>query len=150
MRMKVRVTGGERALEAIKAAREQARRLAGHGVEIGIHDEELALSALMAEFGSPSGRVPERPFFRPALPAIRRRARAIVAAHAARPEGVGRDTLEAIGEAGVEVLQDSIDRVTKPPLAPSTLRARKRRGSKSKKPLIDSGAMRKGLGHRVT
>ena len=150
VRMTARTDGGDVAAAAIRRARANARALNGHGVQAGIFEDarypdgtQTAAVAMAHEFGI---GVPERPFFRAALPAIVRRVRAIVADRGL--VDLDDATLEAIGQAAAEEIQRSAEALTSPPLSKSSM-ARRRRKGRPINPLLDTKTMQESVKHRV-
>ena len=150
VKVSARQTGGDVARAAIARARDNARAASSRKVAVGIFEDarypngtQVAAVAMAHEFGI---GVPERPFFRAALPAIFRRVRAIVADRGVLD--LDDATLDAIGAAAAEELQRSADRLSSPPLAASTRRARQRKGRRLN-PLIDTRRLVEAITHRV-
>lgn len=105
----------------------------------------VASVAATHEFGTSDGRIPERPFMRPALRAMARGLGNTLAS-GMRSNGLnlGRREAERIGEQAVGEIQESITAVNSPPLAPATVA---RKGSTN--PLVDTGEMRRQVGYEV-
>ena len=150
MRITSGQTGGDVARAAIARARGNARAASSRKVAVGIFPDArydngtpVAVAAMAAEFGIGA---PERPFFRAALPAIARRVRAIVAEHGV--VGLTDEVLETIGRAAAEELRRSAERLSSPPLAASTRRARQRKGRRTN-PLIDSRKLVEAITSRI-
>lgn len=104
----------------------------------------VALVAAVQEFGSEANNIPPRPFFR-----------LMVAEKSADwPEAMRKNlldtdydahkTLDRMGQGIKAQLQDSIQTLTDPPLAPATI---KRKGFAT--PLIDTGHMLSSVDYRV-
>ena len=150
MRITSGQTGGDVARAAIARARHNARAASSRKVAVGIFEDarydngtQVAAVAAAHEFGV---GVPERPFFRAALPAIARRVRQLVAEHGV--VGLTDEALEAIGRAAAEELRRSAEQLSSPPLAASTRRARQRKGRRTN-PLIDTRRLVESLTHRI-
>ena len=151
MRISSGQTGGDVARAAIARARDNARAASSRKVAVGIFEDsrypdgmQTAAVAMAHEFGL--GAVPERAFFRAALPAIVRRVRAIVADRGVLD--LNDATLDAIGAAAAEELRRSAEQLSSPPLAASTRRARQRKGRRLN-PLIDSRKLVEAITHRI-
>ena len=150
MRISSGQTGGDVARAAIARARHNARAASSRKVAVGIFEDarypdgtQVAAVAAAHEFGL---GVPERALFRQALPAIARRVREIVAEHGV--VGLTDEVLEATGQAAAEELRRSAERLSSPPLAASTRRARQRKGRRLN-PLIDSRKLAASIAHRI-
>ena len=151
MRITSGQTGGDVARAAIARARGNARAASSRKLSAGIYEDarydngtQVAAVAMAHEFGL--GAVPERAFFRAALPAIARRVRAIVADRGVLD--LNDATLDAIGQAAAEELRRSAERLSSPPLAASTRRARQRKGRRLN-PLIDTRRLVEAITHRI-
>lgn len=117
------------------------------GAAVGAHDEANAAKLAYAEFGTPIAPA------RPALSAATDRAQAAVFAAVARKVGAVLDGRSRAGEAIVqdvgadlaEQVRDEIGNNLPPPLADSTIAARRRRGNLSTRTLVDSGDMQAAI-----
>lgn len=152
IRVRARQTGGQKAAAAIRKAKPIHPRI---GVEVGFFDTStypesgvgVPQIAAIHEFGAPNNKmfgkyaapIPERPFFRQAMPAIRRKARQIAAGQTQiTPQIAG-----LIGAAAVGELQASIVRLKVPDLSPTTKEMKRRQRKKGPhNPLIDTGNLR--------
>lgn len=101
------------------------------------------------EYGTPT--IPPRPFMRLAVDANRGKWISEVrdAILDSPDAGSLQRRLSKVGGEIVEAIQDSIDAVTVPPLAKSTIRARAARGNGSQKPLVDTGKMRDSVAFKI-
>jgi hypothetical protein len=117
--------------------------------DIGALDEATATKLQRTEFGTLTARP------RPTLSAATdRNAGAINRAIDSRIKQVidtrramtGETLLGEVGEMLAEEVRDAIDNNTPPPLAASTLAARRKRGNFSARTLVDTGKMRLGIG----
>lgn len=104
----------------------------------------VAEVAAINEFGAPSRGQPPRPFFRLMVAEKRESWPAAVAANWKATGGDVEKTLDRMGQGIKGQLQDSIQSLRDPPLAPSTI---KRKGHD--KPLIDTGHMLNSVDYRV-
>lgn len=111
-----------------------------------------AVIGYLMETGSPAANIPERPHLQPG---ILDRKDEIVSTYKAGGRAVldGKTSADKvhhavglIAEAGVK---NKIADGEFAPLAPSTIAARKRRGRKSEKPLVDTGQYRNAITHVV-
>lgn len=124
---------------------------------VGALDEENARKLSLQEFGSaqdPAGPKGEHNVIRPTLSAatdrnanavqraVDRRIAAVVAGRSAQ---TGQDILADVAEDLAEEVRNEIDGDVPPPLAPSTLAARRRRGNSSERTLVDSGDMLRSI-----
>jgi hypothetical protein len=106
------------------------------------------------ENGEPAHNIPARPTLKPGIQnaqgEINRRLE--LAGHAAldgKPSSV-RAQLAAAGSAGAQSVKRMINSNVGPPLKPSTLAARKRRGVKRTNTLVDTGRMRNAVTYVVS
>lgn len=105
------------------------------------------------ENGAAEVGIPARPTMRPgiknAMPEIERRLKlAGQAALDGKPQSV-RNQMAAAGQAGASSVKRMINSNVGPPLKPSTLAARKRRGVKRTNTLVDTGQMRNAVTYVV-
>lgn len=115
---------------------------------VGALDPETALKLACAEFGTRKGE-PPRPTLSVATDrheaaahrAVAHRVGAVLDGHAAD----GKAILQKVAEDLAEVVQEQVDANTPPPLAASTLAARRRRGNTSERTLVDSGEMLRSI-----
>lgn len=124
---------------------------------VGALDEENARKLSLQEFGSargPDGTKGEHNVIRPSLSAATDRNQAAVFSAVQRgvqsvldgKKGVdGEDILQHVGDDLAEEVQQEIDNNVPPPLAPSTLAARRRRGNASDRTLVDTDEMRQAI-----
>lgn len=120
-------------------------RLSATAVVGTIDDEENATHLAYSEFGTRTA--PPRPTLSAATDRL---ARPINDAITRRLQGVidvsrtmtGEAILAEVGDMLADEVRDAIDGNTAPPLAPSTLAARRRRGNFSARTLVDTGKMR--------
>lgn len=137
--------------------------LANLRVMVGIPDdrterrdgEAISNAALLYvhENGAPEVGIPARPTLKPgvrdARVEIERRLRlAGTAALEGKPSSV-RAQFAAAGQAGASAVKAKINSNVGPPLAASTLAARKRRGLKRTNTLVDTGQMRNAVTYVV-
>ena len=110
--------------------------------------------AYINEYGSPAANIPARPFLQPgindAMPAIiaRLRAGAVKALTFPPDPSVGTRTLMGVGLLAQNSVRAVITAVIPPPLAASTIRARRTRKVAPRTgtvPLLDSGALRRSV-----
>jgi hypothetical protein len=106
-----------------------------------------AYIAFVQEHGSPARNIPARPFMVPGIKSVQTRAtRMLEQAAIAGLSGESRRSMQILNELGligVAAVQRAITRGEGwPPLAPSTLAARRRRGVRRTHPLIDTGQLR--------
>lgn len=120
-------------------------RLSASAVVGVVDDEENATKLAYQEFGTRTA--PPRPTLsaatdrlaRPINDAIKRR---VVAVLSSSRTMTGETILGEVGGMLAEEVRNAIDGNTPPPLAPSTLAARRRRGNFSARTLVDTGKMR--------
>lgn len=99
----------------------------------------VAFVAAIQEFGAPAMKIPPRPFMRPTIKAkedswantIQKKIPTVV-----KGQMTGFDVLDLVGIQASADIQETISKVTTPPLSPITIA---RKGSA--KPLIDTGLM---------
>lgn len=105
--------------------------------------QQAAYIAVIHEFGDPSHNIPPRPFMRPTIATKKTEWAGIVTGLFRQGMTTGElpDVLEVVGLAMEGDIRQAIADVTNPPLKPSTMRARKRRGNNNDKPLNDTGYM---------
>lgn len=113
-------------------------------------DEENATKAAFAEFGTVTA--PPRPFMsRAAVVAEEAAGRVVrdavgeIADSAGRRRVVAKSPAKAAADNLAENMRAEIDRGVPPPLAVSTLAARRSRGNRDTTPLRDTGAMRAAI-----
>ena len=119
---------------------------------VGAHDDENAQKLAWQEFGTATA--PPRPTLSATTDRL---AAALGRAIDARVAGVvaakrtmtGEAILAEVGAMLAEEVRDAIDGNTPPPLAASTLAARRRRGNFSARSLVDTGKMRLAIGVRA-
>lgn len=115
-------------------------------VAVGAHDEETARKLAYAEFGTV--HAPARPTLsavtdraeRTIGDALTRKVAAIFDGHSRLGVGIVR----GVGDDLAELVREEIDNNAPPPLAPSTVASRRRRG-KDDRTLVDTGAMMRGI-----
>lgn len=108
----------------------------------------VATVAAVQEFGN--DRVPARSFMRTTI-AERSRQWPKAAAAVLRATGCdARQALETMGQVAAQEMQSKISEITEPPLAPSTVKQRLKKGSeRPDKPLIDTATMINALRYQV-
>ena len=137
------VRGGDK----IKAALNKAENARGVGlIRVGFFKHSkypggqfVAMIALINEYGTDDGRIPERPFFRQALLRIRDGVSDLIKESIDTQAGVVDEQLaDKIGSMVAGAIQKRISDLRTPPNAPSTL-AKK---APKTNPLINTGTMR--------
>lgn len=132
------------------------KTLTSHDVFVGYPDSgpsrtdggiSNAYIAFIQEHGSPVNNIPARPFMVPGIRSVQSRAvRLLEDAAIAGLNGEKEKSMQILnqlGLIGVAAVQRAITRGEGwPPLAASTLAARRRRGVKRTHPLIDTGQLR--------
>ncbi|HGH5415686.1 TPA: hypothetical protein ACJI3M_003295 [Citrobacter freundii] len=109
----------------------------------------VAMVAATNEYGRPENNQPPRPFFRNAIVEHENEwtdaiARGIRAGHPVD------QVLEVVGAQIQGDVQESIAQLMTPPLAASTIAARKRKGNNSTKPLVDTKVMIGDVNYEVS
>ena len=139
IRPRARTYGGERADAFVQQALAK-QRSAVKAISVGFHQPKTAFVARLQEFGG--GGAPERPYFRQAISRIREgQINPIIRAAIDRESmTVQPDRVGLIGDGAAGLVRSAIDRLTEPPLHPTTVRLK---GSSD--PLIDHGEMRRGV-----
>lgn len=107
----------------------------------------VAYIAAIQEFGNPPS-LPPRPTMRPTV-AAKTSQWAKIYAQMIKNSQSGTAVLEVMGGSIAGDMREAISQVVDPPLAKSTLQARKRRGNGSKKPLVDTRVLFNTLTHVV-
>lgn len=137
--------------------------LAKHKVMVGVPASKVgrkagtinnATLAYIHEFGAPAAHIPARPFLGPAIEAmketIKRRLNQAGKAAISGNYGLMMKILNALGLQGQNAVRAKLNTGPFAPLAPSTIAARRRRGKRSVKPLIDTGQLRNSITYVVT
>lgn len=101
------------------------------------------------EFGSPANNIPARPFLIPGVEAaepavLKQLKRGAEGALDGRLDAADK-ALHSAGILAVNAVRGKINEGVPPPLADSTLAARRRRGRTGTKPLIDTGQLRNAI-----
>jgi len=101
------------------------------------------------EFGSPANNIPARPFLIPGVEAaqpaaLKQLTRGVVGALDGHVDAADK-ALHGAGIVTQNAVRAKINEGVPPPLAPSTLAARRRRGPTGTKPLIDTGQLRNAI-----
>lgn len=99
----------------------------------------VAYVAAIQEFGAPAVNIPPRPFMRPTVAAHKDEWTKIIAKsipQVVEGKKSAEDVLELVGIKASADIQETISKVSSPPLKPATIQ---RKGSA--KPLIDTGLM---------
>lgn len=131
---------------------ERIRRTVGQidglTVEVGIFDdEELALRLLVNEFGTRNGDIPARPALTTTMDGNAAEYGRVMAEGTAQVLA-GRlsahQVLDALGKRAAKDVRDAIDGWSDPKNDPATIRQKGRNN-----PLVDTGAMRDAVKHRV-
>ncbi len=115
---------------------------------VGALDEENAQKLAYQEFGTE--QAPARPTLSATTDraegdinrAIDRRIKDVIEG---KRSATGETILAEVGGMLAEQVREAIDNNTPPPLAPSTLAARRSRGNDSTRTLVDTGAMRESI-----
>lgn len=156
-------------LEKLKRLRDFLKSADSYRAEIGFFDSRNAVKAYVSEFGGISGGaaglkgkvIPPRPFMRPAVKALGRKASLIFArgiVKAYKSGGSPKAAFEEVGEAYLSAIRDNIEALTAPKLSgDSTIPLRRRGGlyrdpalvSYSEKPLIHTGELINSLACKV-
>ena len=117
----------------------------------------VPLIAALNEFGVPSHNQPPRPFFRNAIADNSEKWPKNIATALKRNDYDAAIALDLVGAEIESEIRDSIETLTSPPLAPSTIAAKSRGGITKisgvlgpEKPLIDTGHMWNSVDHKVT
>lgn len=146
------VRGGKKlAALAARARRAQAQPVE---IEVGVFEsaryptgQSAAFIGAIHEFGAPRANIPERPWFRSALPDIQDAVQKLVRKHIdPRNPIMSQRIADLIGATAVGILQRSITELDSPPLAESTIRTKMQQG---KRPpynvLLDTGFLRMSI-----
>ncbi len=108
-----------------------------------------AMLAYIHENGCPAAHIPPRPFLKPAVTALQpeiERGLKNAAALALKGDEAGVDkALHGLGLIAQAAVRNKINEGIPPPLAESTLRARRARGRTGTKSLIDTGQLRNAI-----
>ena len=142
----------DRGYKQIVASMREAK---GSFVDIGLfggdrnkEGTEIVTYGAANEFGVPSKNIPERSFIRHTVDKGRRsidnRIEGLAKDIIDRRRSV-KDALDVLGEDVRTRIVDRISTIRTPPLSPKTIERKK-----SSKPLIDTGAMREAIRHKVT
>lgn len=115
---------------------------------VGALDEENAQKLAYQEFGTE--QAPARPTLSATTDraeddinrAIDRRIKDVIEG---KRSATGETIMAEVGSMLAEQVREAIDNNTPPPLAPSTLAARRSRGNDSTRTLVDTGAMRESI-----
>ena len=144
------VKGGNR----IKAALEKAQSATGvEAVQVGIFKQSkypdgtfVATVALVNEFGSNSGKIPERPFMRQAIRSVRDEVSDLIAGAIDTQAGVVDEVLAArIGAVVQSEIRKKIVDLQSPANAPTTLEQKNPKSN----PLVDTKTMIKAVDYKV-
>ena len=132
-----------------------ASSLSNKQVKVGFIDgatypdgTSVAQVATSNEYGDPADNRPPRPFFRNAIAEHQREWQESIQKGASK--GVLADKL--LNQIGRKITGDvvkSISTLLEPPLSAQTLAARRERGNKSTKPLVDTKVMIRGITYEV-
>ena len=108
----------------------------------------VATVAAVQEFGN--DRVPARSFMRTTIAERGRQWPKAAEAVLRATNCNARQALETMGQVAAQEMQDKISSITEPPLAPSTVKQRAKKGSENPdKPLIDTATMINALRYQV-
>lgn len=112
-----------------------------------------ATLAYIHDKGSPAANIPARPFMVPGIKAVQPRVAQVLKTGAqAVLQGAPSGMPNALHKAGLIAqasIRGKINEGIPPPLAPSTLAARRRRGRKGEKPLVDTGQLRNSINYVI-
>ncbi|MDM2794904.1 MULTISPECIES: hypothetical protein [Citrobacter] len=108
----------------------------------------VAMVAAINEYGRPENNQPPRPFFRNAI-AEHESEWTDAIARGIRAGYPVDQVLEVVGAQIQGDVQESIAQIMTPPLAASTLAARKSKGNNSTKPLVDTKVMIRDVHYEV-
>lgn len=138
------------------------RQLSTKVVKVGFFEHSkypdgtpIAGVAVVQGYGSVQRGIPARPFFRPALDDNRQKhidGTAVAFRRAVKGTQTIDQGLEQLGSVVASDVQQAITNVFNPPLAASTIQARRRRnasGNASTKPLVDTGQMLQAVTYSV-
>lgn len=110
-----------------------------------------ATIAYLMEHGSPAQNIPARPFLEPGVKDAQPQSIVLMRAVAVSVLNGNSSsaTLDAVGIVNQVAVKKRITSNTPPPLAPSTLAARKRRGVSRTNTLVDTGALLNSISYVV-
>ena len=113
-------------------------------------DTSVAAVAEWQEYGYKEFNVfyPPRSFMRPAENNNSDKWNKVVEKEIKKGKSI-KEAFSALGDVVKGDIQEAIIDVMEPPLEKSTIEARKRRGNKSTKPLVDTGVMLASIGKKV-
>jgi hypothetical protein len=144
-----RISGGDKLAEALREFSRKASRAAK--VDVGFMENatypdgtSVPLVAAINEFGAPSRGQPPRPYFRRMIKKCSPAWPAMIADFLRQTKYDSKRTLELTGKVIEVQLQQSIEELVSPPLAPSTIA---RKGFE--KPLIETSHMINSVTSRV-
>ncbi|MFC2543989.1 MAG: hypothetical protein ACFNUN_03835 [Aggregatibacter sp.] len=160
--------GGNKFINALKKRIDAIETGKGKVARVGVienqhYDEDtpVAYIAAIHEYGSPSNKIPPRPFFRPTI-AKKSKSWSSVGASLLKKGTDTEKTLKLIGELAAGDIVETISGLDSPPLALSTKIARNRRAhaptqsgrkrrpkSVSIKPLVDTGLLIRSISSTV-
>lgn len=152
-------------IDNVKGLTESLRSLSNFDVLVGIPSDKAlrknddgepinnAALGYIHENGAPEAGIPARPFLSAGIESAReeinkRLRSAAEAAVEGKPELVMR-RLGAVGLTAQNAVRAKINEGVPPPLAPSTIAARLRRGRTGDKPLIDTGQLRNSISYVI-
>lgn len=133
-------------LDEIRKALSKARTLRVGFMENATYPDgtSVPMVAAVNEFGAPSRGQPPRPFFRRMIKAKQGEWPGALRTLLKSNDYDAHAALDALGQGIAGQLVESINELTDPPLAPSTVR-----GKGFDKPLIETGQMRNSVTHDV-
>jgi phage gpG-like protein len=139
---------GQEVLVGVPAEKAPRDAAEARGMEI-----TNAALAYIHNYGSPAANIPARPFMEPGIEEAKPEIgdgfqKAGVAALEGKSD-VMMKSLHGIGIRASTSVRNKINEGIPPPLAASTIAARKRRGRTGTKPLVDTGAMRNSITYVV-
>lgn len=123
--------------------------------EDSIYDKNntpVAYIASIQEYGAPGISIPPRPFMRPTLIDNEGKWEDIILNEVdyVIDNGVSGNVFETLGKEATNSIKNSIEKVFRPILKPSTLKNRSSRGNSSTKPLIDTGKMIDSVTYKIS
>ena len=162
------MNGGNKFINALKKRIDAIETGKGKVARVGVienqhYDEDtpVAYIAAIHEYGSPSNKIPPRPFFRPTI-AKKSKSWSGVGASLLIKGADTEKTLKLLGELAAGDIVETISGLDSPPLALSTKIARNRRAhaptksgrkrrpkSVSIKPLVDTGLLIRSISSTV-
>jgi len=118
-----------------------------HYLKLSYSPPNVAYVAYIQEMGSPSKKIPARPFLRPTISEQKNKWNEIAKKYSKliiKGDSTAKDMFEVIGQTARFDIQKKIKSIWSPPLSKRTIQARKNRsstGEATNKPLIDTSLM---------